>query len=135
MIANVKNIGLPNWLVYHRYGWNPSRDERRRFGDGNKDENAAGKLLPLLLQPSFSHGDDKFAMLFATHSSMPETEVSIGTNILVISLAPISALAFAAAIIDLDTTCTNVKFHSLLRTTSITAEMAGTHGFIKGCIL
>jgi len=23
IIANVKYIGLPYWLVYHRYGWNP----------------------------------------------------------------------------------------------------------------
>ena len=84
---NVKNIGLPYWLVYHRYGWNPSRDERRRFGDGNKDENAVGKTLPFLLQPSFSHGEDKFTVLFALFSSMLETEFAIGTNILVVSLS------------------------------------------------
>jgi len=102
-MVNVKNIGLPYWLVYHRYGWNPSRDERRRFGDGNKDENAVGKLLPLLLQPSFGHGDDKFAVLLAPLSSMLETISAIGTNVLVISLAPIPALAFETAVFDLDT--------------------------------
>ena len=128
MIANVKNIGLPYWLVDHRYGWNPSRDERRRFGDGNKDENAVGKLLPLLLQSHFSNGNDMFTMLFAPHSSMLETELAIGTNILVISLAPISAQTLAAAIAGLDTSCADVKFHSLLFTTSIAAEIAFSHG-------
>ena len=103
IIGNVKHIGLPNRLVYFRYGWNPSRDERRRFGDGSKDEIAVGKSLPLLLQPSFGHGDDVFTMLFPLFSSMLETELAIGTNVFMISLAPIPALAFETAIFDLDT--------------------------------
>ena len=59
---------------------------------------------------------------------MLETELAIGTNLLVISLSPISALTLAAAIVDLDTSCTDVKFHSLLFTTGIAAEIAFFHG-------
>ncbi len=103
IIANIKHIGLPNRLVYFGYEWNPSRDENRRFGDGNKDKMAVGEFLPLLFQSYFGHGEDKFAVLFALFSSMLETELAIGTNILVISLSPIPALAFETAVFHLDT--------------------------------